>query len=74
MGISYTGLREFMIKNRIQKKQLKAHARVSNDVISKIDKDEYMTLESLEKIAVALKEITGEKVDIGDLVKITYKS
>ena len=39
-------------------------AGISNDVIAKIDKDEYMALESLERIARFLN------VDIGDLVEV----
>ena len=64
MGISYRKLRELMIELKMQKKTLHMDAGISNDVIAKIDKDEYMALESLERIARFLN------VDIGDLVEV----
>lgn len=43
-------------------------SQLSNDTLSKIDKDEYMGLESLEKIALILNR------EIGDLVEIKKQS
>jgi DNA-binding Xre family transcriptional regulator len=64
MSISYRKLRELLIGRRIQRKELKANTGLSNDVLVKIDKDEYMNLESLEKIARYLE------VEIGDIVEL----
>lgn len=64
MGISYRKLRELLIETGTQRKLLKANSNISNQVLSKIDKDEYMSLECLERIAIALN------CDIGDLVEI----
>lgn len=64
MAISYSKLRELLIKKRIQKKMLHQEAKISNDVIAKIDKDEYMNLESLERIARYLGVSIGDLVDL----------
>jgi len=64
MAISYRRLREILVERKIQKKVLHKEGKISNDVIAKIDKDEYMSLESLEKIARFLG------VDIGDIVEL----
>lgn len=64
MAISYRKLREILVDRQIQKRILHIEANLSNDVIAKIDKDEYMSLESLERIARYLG------VDIGDLVEL----
>jgi DNA-binding Xre family transcriptional regulator len=47
---------------------LKAEAHLSNEELSKINKEEYMTLQSLENIARYLSKVAGYKIDIGDLV------
>lgn len=68
MGISYRRLRELIIERKILRKQLKAGTGVSNSVMAKIDKDEHMNTESLEKFARFLG------VDIGDLVELKKRS
>ena len=62
--ISYLKLRELLREKGIQHKELKIISKVSNDTIAKIYKDEYMSMESIEKIARALE------VDIGDIVSL----
>lgn len=68
MAVSYRKLRELLIEQGIQRKALKSMSQLSNDTLSKIDKDEYMGLESLEKIALILNR------EIGDLVEIKKQS
>jgi len=64
MGISYAKLRELLIARKISRKELKANTNLSNGVLARIDKDEYMSLEALERIARSLN------VDIGDIVQL----
>lgn len=64
MAITYLKLRELLLKRKIQNKELKVMAKVSHDTIAKIFKDEYMSGESLEKIARCLG------VDIGDIISL----
>lgn len=61
MGVSYAKLRELLIKRGIQRKELKAATGIGVESLAKINKDEYISLANLEKIAKYLD------VDIGDI-------
>lgn len=64
MGISYRKLRELLIERKMKRLDLHKQAGIGNVTLSKINKDEYMDMESLERIARYLE------VDIGDIVEI----
>ena len=64
MPISYKKLWKVLIDKDMNKTQLKEAAEVSTNVIAKLGKDEPVSMESLVKIAEALK------VDFGDIVNI----
>ena len=64
MPISYKKLWKVVIDKDMNKTQLKEAAGVSTNVIAKLGKDEPVSMESLVKIAEALK------VDFGDIVNI----
>lgn len=64
MPISYKKLWKVLIDKDMNKTQLKEAAQVSTNVIAKLGKDEPVSMESLVKIAEALK------VDFGDIVNI----
>ncbi|NHI68491.1 helix-turn-helix transcriptional regulator [Streptococcus iniae] len=64
MPISYKKLWKVLIDKDMNKTQLKEAAGVSTNVIAKLGKDEPVSMESLVKIAEALK------VDFGDIVNI----
>jgi putative transcriptional regulator len=70
MGISYLKLRELLIEKKIKKQTLHNEAGLSNLTLAKINKDEYMDMESLEKIVRYIRKVTNENVDIGDIVEI----
>jgi DNA-binding Xre family transcriptional regulator len=63
MGITYKGLRETMIEKGIKMQDLH-NIGISNGTVAKINKNEYIRLDILEKIAVYLGK------DIGDIVQI----
>lgn len=62
--ISYSKLREKMIEKDLTWKEVREIIGVSNDVISKINRNDYITLRSLERFAEYFK------CDLGDLVEI----
>lgn len=62
--ISYRGLREKVIESGLRWQDIKSEIGVSNDVVAKINKNDYITLRSLERFAEYFK------CDIGDLVEI----
>lgn len=62
--ISYSKLREKVIEKGLRWQDIKIEIGVSNDVIAKINKNDYITLRSLERFAEYFK------CDIGDLVEI----
>lgn len=64
MPITYKKLWKLLIDKEMNKTQLKEVAQVSTNVIAKLGKDEPVAMESLIKIAEALK------VDIGDIVSM----
>ena len=67
MDITYKKLWKLLIDKEIGKGQLKELSGVSGNIIAKLGKDEPVSLESLVKIAVALK------VDIGDIISLEEK-
>ncbi|GAX47580.1 helix-turn-helix domain-containing protein [Pseudolactococcus reticulitermitis] len=64
MPISYKRLWKLLIDKDLNRTQLKELSGVSANVIAKLGKDEPVAMESLVKIAEALK------VDFGDIVNI----
>ncbi|MBB6214944.1 DNA-binding Xre family transcriptional regulator [Anaerosolibacter carboniphilus] len=64
MSISYKGLKIQLVKNDRQLQDLENDLGIAWATISKINKNEYLTLKTLEKIATYLN------CDIGDLVSV----
>lgn len=62
--ISYNKLWKMLIDQGLNKTQLMHLSGVSTNVIAKLGKSESVSLESIEKICIALK------CDIGDVVEI----
>jgi len=61
--ITYRKLREKVIENNLNWKDIQEAIGVSNDVITKINKNQYITLRTLERFAEYFD------CDIGDLVE-----
>lgn len=68
MGVSYKKLFLLLVERDMKKKDLQEKARVSSSTMAKLSKGEYVTMEVLVKICVALN------VDIGDVVEIVAKT
>lgn len=62
MAVSYNNMKKRMIDLDLKAKDLKTDAGISQNIMAKINKNEYISLESLEKICRVLK------CDIGDVV------
>ncbi len=64
MGVSYCKLFKLLIDKKMKKKDLIQAAGISPSSMAKMGKDEYVSLEVLVKICVALN------VNIGDIVEV----
>lgn len=64
MGVSYKRLFKLMIDRNMKRKDLMEIATLSNSTISKLSKDEYVSMEVLVKICHALE------VRIEDIIEI----
>lgn len=63
MGVSYRKLFKLLIDRKMKKKDLIKAAGISASSMAKLGKDEYVSLEILVKICVALG------VDLGEIVE-----
>jgi len=68
MGISYAKMRNVISEARIRHQDIHDNAHVSNDVLAKLEKDEYMNLESFERIAKYLSKATKKRLQFSDLI------
>lgn len=55
MAISFKPLWHLLIEKDMNKEELKRAANISGNVISRMNKNNYINLESIEKICIALK-------------------
>ena len=65
MAISYNLMKKRMIDVNVKPKDLKNYAGISQNIMAKINKNEPVSLESLEKICRALS------CNIGDIMEFT---
>lgn len=65
MGISYKPLWKLLIDKEITRTELRTIANVSGPTIAKMGRDEYVALEVLEKICMALD------CKISDVIEVT---
>ena len=63
MAVSYNKLWKLMIDKGWKRKDLESYAQVSHNVMSRLGKNQYVTMESMEKICTALN------CDIGDVME-----
>jgi DNA-binding Xre family transcriptional regulator len=67
MGVSYKKLFKLLIDRNMKKKDLQQVAGLSPASVSKLAKDEYVSMEVLVKVCGALR------VDVGDIMEIVSK-
>ena len=68
MAVQYNRLWKLLIDKKMKKSALTELADVSYSTIAKLNRDEYVSLEVLERICRALR------CDIGDVVELTEES
>lgn len=68
MAVQYTKLWKLLIDKRMKRTDLIMSAGISANILAKLGKDEYVSLESLEKICKALN------CDIGDIVTFIFET
>lgn len=67
MGISYNKLFKLLIDRKMKKKDLQELAGLSATTVSKLGKNEYVSMDVIVKICEALQ------VDVGDIMEIAPK-
>ncbi len=68
MAVQYNRQWKLLIDKKMKKSALTELADVSSSTIAKLNRDEYVSLEVLERICRALR------CDIGDVVELTEES
>jgi len=63
MAIDYSNLWKLLIDKKMNKSQLKEAAHISTNAVAKLGKNEAVSLETLEKICVALNCKINDVVD-----------
>jgi DNA-binding Xre family transcriptional regulator len=64
MGVSYCKLFKLMIDRKMKKKDLMQAAGISPSSMAKLGRDEYVSLEVLDKICTALQVNIGDVMDV----------
>ena len=64
MAISYKPLWHLLVEREMNKEDLKRVANITSNIISRMNKNSYVNLESLEKICLALDCKIEEVVEI----------
>ncbi len=67
MAVSYNKLWKKLIDKRMKKIEMQRLSGISGNVLSRLNKDEYVSMESIEKICTLLQ------CDIGDVMEIVVE-
>ena len=63
MSVDYSELWKLLVDKKMNKSQLKEAARISTNAVAKLGRNERTSLETLEKICIALECEIGDIVD-----------
>ena len=66
MAVTYTKLWKLLLDKKMKRTDLKDIAGISSSTLAKLGKDEYVSLESIEKICCALDCNIDQIVDVID--------
>ena len=64
MALSYKPLWHLLVEKKINKEDLKRAANITSNIVSRMSKDTYVNLDSLEKICLALDCTLNDVVEI----------
>jgi DNA-binding Xre family transcriptional regulator len=68
VGVSYLKLREMKRVNKIRNYMIHNATGITHDELAKINKDEYMTLQSIERILKYLSTVLNRQIKIEDIL------
>lgn len=64
MALSYKPLWHLLVEKKMNKEDLKRAANITSNIVSRMSKDTYVNLDSLEKICLALDCTLDDVVEI----------
>ncbi|CYV51369.1 helix-turn-helix domain-containing protein [Streptococcus suis] len=64
MALSYKPLWHLLVEKKMNKEDLKRAANITSNIVSRMSKDTYVNLDSLEKICLALDCTLNDIVEI----------
>lgn len=64
MAVNYVKLWKLLLDKKLKRVDLKTLAGISNNTLAKLGKDEYVSMESMDKICCALDCNIGDVMDI----------
>lgn len=64
MALSYKPLWHLLVEKKMNKEDLKRAANITSNIVSRMSKDTYVNLDSLEKICLALNCTLNDVVEI----------
>ena len=67
MAVCYNKLWKLLIDKKMKKIEMQRLSGISGNVLSRLNKDEYVSMESMEKICTLLE------CDIGDVMEIVFE-
>ena len=65
MAVTYTKLWKLLLDKKLKRTDLKEIAGISSSTLAKLGKDEYVSMESIDRICAALK------CDISDVISVS---
>ena len=73
MGVRYVRLWKLLLDKKLKRTDLKSIAQISSSTLAKLGKDEYVSLESLDKICEALDCQIQDVMEFERSSKETYR-
>ena len=73
MGVRYVRLWKLLLDKKLKRTDLKSIAQISSSTLAKLGKDEYVSLESLDKICEALDCQIQDVMEFEHSSKETYR-
>ncbi len=68
MAVTYTKLWKLLLDKKLKRTDLKEIAGISSSTLAKLGKDEYVSMESIDRICTALK------CDISEIVSVANEN
>ncbi|MCD7739531.1 MAG: helix-turn-helix transcriptional regulator [Lachnospiraceae bacterium] len=66
MAVTYTKLWKLLLDKKLKRTDLKELAGISSSTLAKLGKDEYVSMESIDKICAALKCDISEVISVSN--------